>query len=124
MVTRVKRFCCLAPAIVIAVATAAGDPTPTPKPVRGTLEYAKKHVLYAPRPILSPVILSKRLTGAGIFALHVRPDGTVSAVDVLRSTGHDELDSASIAALYKWRFYPGQFKVVRVPLTYTSRYGR
>jgi TonB family protein len=82
------------------------------------------HVLYAPRPILSPGILARRLTGTGLFALHVRPDGTVSAVEVLQSTGHDELDAASIAALYKWRVHPGQVKILRVPLTYTSRYGR
>ena len=124
MVARLKLLLCSALAIGIALTSAAANPTPTPKPARGTLEYAKSHVLYAPRPVLSPTILARRLTGAGLFALHIRPDGTVSAVDILQSTGHHELDAASIAALSKWRFYPGQLKIARVPFTYTSRYGR
>jgi hypothetical protein len=41
-----------------------------------------------------------------------------------QSTGHEELDAISVAAFSKWRFYPGQFKVVRIPITYLGRYNR
>jgi hypothetical protein len=30
------------------------------------------------------------------------------------------MDLASIAAFSKWRFYPGQFKIVWIPITYTA----
>jgi TonB family protein len=62
------------------------------------------------------------LSGKGLFALHIRPDGTVSDVQTLQTTGHNELDNASIAAFSKWRFYPGQVKVVRIPITYIGRH--
>jgi TonB family protein len=124
MVTRVNFFHHAAIAILLGAFAVQADPASDAKPARGTVEYAKRHALYAPRPQLSPAVRARRLSGKGLFALHIRPDGTVSDVQALQSTGHDELDAASIAAFSKWRFYPGQFKVVRIPVTYTSRYSR
>jgi TonB family protein len=78
--------------------------------------------LYAPRPQLPDVALKKRLAGRGLFLSHVRPDGRVSRVDVLRSTGHAELDNAVVSAFKRWRFTPGTVKEVRTPVTFTGRY--
>ncbi len=72
---------------------------------------------FAPRPIL-PFGGRIRYTTTGIFMLRVRPDGTVSRVDIVRSTGYDTFDLASMDALYKWRFVPGSADNVRVPITY------
>ncbi|SRR6266496_313059 len=108
--------------ILVGTSTSRANPAPESTPARGTVEYAKRHALYAPRPQLSA--RTRYLTGKGLFALRIRPDGTVSDIQTLQSTGHDELDAASIAAFYKWRFYPGQFKIVRIPITYMNRYGR
>jgi TonB family protein len=124
MVTHVKLFHLIAVAILLDGFAARADPAPDAKPARGTVEYAKTHALYAPRPQLPPQVRARYLSGKGLFALHIRPDGTVSDVQRLQSTGHDALDAASIAAFSKWRFYPGQFKVVRIPITYTSRHSR
>src|SRR5438093_10866989 len=78
------------------------------KPARGTLEYAKSHALYAPRPEYPVEDCARGWGGAGVFQLKIKPDGTVAAVTVIQSTGHPALDEAGRAAFRKWRFYPGQ----------------
>jgi protein TonB len=60
----------------------------------------------------------QHLRGDGYFMMHVRPDGSVSKVDVLRSTGHKVLDDAAVGALAKWRFKPGTQSEVRVPFSF------
>lgn len=124
MVTRVKLFHYSAITIIIGLTTASADPAPAPTPARGTVEYAKTHALYAPAPILPAEVRARHLSGKGLFGLHIRPDGTVSEVQILQTTGHQELDAASISAFAKWRFYPGRFTVVKIPITYTGRYSR
>ena len=44
--------------------------------------------------------------GGGVFQLSVRPDGTVSNVEVLRSTGDKRLDEWGMRWAKKWRFRP------------------
>jgi TonB family protein len=44
--------------------------------------------------------------GGGVFRLSVRPDGTVSNVEVLRSTGDKRLDEWRMRWAKKWRFRP------------------
>lgn len=51
----------------------------------------------------------------GVFLLHVRPDGTVSNVEKLHTTGQRFLDRDVTKAFAKWRFRPGSVKEVRVP---------
>lgn len=55
----------------------------------------------------------------GVFLLSVRPDGTVSKVEVLQSIGHRGMDGDVTKALAKWRFRPNSVKEVRVPSYYT-----
>ena len=58
-------------------------------------------------------------TGAGIFICKVRPDGTVSSVDVRQSTGHEILDQAAIAALRQWRFKMRGGNLMKIPVNFT-----
>ena len=51
----------------------------------------------------------------GVFLLSVRPDGTVSNVEKLHTTGQRFLDRDVTKAFAKWRFRPGSVKEVRVP---------
>ena len=99
-------------------AVSHGQPSPSSQPARGTLQYAKSHALYAPKPEYPAEARLKHWTGAGIFELSVRPDGTVSDVRVLKRTGHDVLDQEGVSTFLKWRFYPGRFTQVRVPLKF------
>jgi TonB family protein len=91
------------------------------KPARGTLEYVKSHALYAPPPEYPRVDRVRGWGGTGIFRLNVKPDGTVSEVIAIQSTDHPALDESGKAAFRKWRFYPGQFTTVRIPLTFVYR---
>src|SRR5687768_688615 len=84
------------------------------------LKQGRAVAVYAPPPQLSDVARTKRLAGSGLFLSQVRPDGSVSRVDVLRSTGHAELDSCVIAAFSKWRFKPGTVAEVRTPVNFTG----
>jgi TonB family protein len=55
----------------------------------------------------------------GVFLLNVRPDGTVSNVEILQSTGQGFIDRGVISAFAKWRFRPNSVKEVRIPAYYT-----
>ena len=82
---------------------------------------AKHFALYAPPPQYPFAARARHLTGAGIFACNVRADGTVASVAVLKSTGHEVLDDAAVAALRRWKFKPGELHVVKIPLAFTIR---
>jgi TonB family protein len=73
-------------------------------------------VLYAPRPEYSYEARSKHLEGRGSYIMHVRRDGSVSRVEVVRSTGHMILDHAVVRALRQWRFKPGVFTALATPV--------
>ena len=85
---------------------------------------AKAFAVYAPPPQVPDIARAKRMAGSGLFLSRVRPDGSVSRVDVLRSTGHAELDSAVVSAFSKWRFKPGTVSEVRTPVNFTGNYTR
>src|SRR5207248_11702338 len=59
---------------------------------------------YAPKPEYPEAARANGLEGSGTFLLHIRRDGTVKSIDVLKSTGHRILDQAAIAAFRQWRF--------------------
>src|SRR5438034_7237844 len=62
--------------------------------------------LYAKQPDYPVQARSQHLTGSGLFAVHIRADGSVARVEVLKSIGHTILDQAAIAAFRHWRFRP------------------
>jgi TonB family protein len=82
----------------------------------------KAFAVYAPPPQVPDIARAKRLAGSGLFLFHVRRDGSVSRVDVLRSTGHRVLDTAVVSAFSKWRFKPGTVSEVRTPVNFTGNY--
>jgi len=62
---------------------------------------------------------AQRLTGSGVFILHVDArNGLVRSVQVERSTGHKILDDASIAAFGNLRFKPTGVLRVKIPVTF------
>lgn len=79
---------------------AQGHVTMTP----GLLRYIHNSTTYAPFPQYDTFALVHQFEGSGIFLLHLRSDGTVSHIDIVKSTGHLELDEDSISALRQWRF--------------------
>ena len=63
----------------------------------------------------------QHLEGAGLYRLNISPDGTVSSVIVLKSTGHSLLDRAAIHAFQQWRFRPGSVHVVKLPINFSMK---
>lgn len=98
---------------MLAAGSLDGAPEPQPNP--------REHAVYAPRPHLSYAAVRDRgSAGDGIFELHLRPDGTVAAVAVLKSTGHRMVDQEVAATFVRWRFRPGTRKTFRIPFSFRT----
>ncbi len=84
---------------------------------------SRSRAIYSPMPVYPFKARLHREGGGGIFRLVLRRDGTVSAIEVMRSTGIKELDVAAARALIQWRFTrpPDELKAVRVPVNFTMR---
>jgi TonB family protein len=63
----------------------------------------------------------QHLEGSGSYRLNIKPDGTVSSVTVLKSTGYILLDQAAIHAFRQWRFRPGALHALKIPINFTMK---
>ncbi|MGH8162946.1 MAG: energy transducer TonB [Rhodanobacteraceae bacterium] len=82
---------------------------------------ASERVIYAKHPEYPAEAIRQHLTGSGVFALHVRADGSIEQVETIHSIGHPSLDRAAIAAFRKWRFRAHNGPLVfRVPIRYVD----
>ena len=82
-------------------------------PTRASTD-VRNTVMYAPQPDYPIGALRRAWEGTGPFRCNVRPDGAVSSVIVLQSTGYAILDQAGISAFQRWRFKPGTVKAVKI----------
>jgi TonB family protein len=112
-----RNFYAVVAAVSFALLALARAQTPTPAIVNIAAEDLPKYALKFAKPTYPYELQARGIGGKGTFLLHTRPDGTVSAVDTLISTGNAELDTAAKSALMKWRFRPGPTKV-KVPITF------
>jgi TonB family protein len=72
-------------------------------------------------PVYSAAARARHLEGSGLFLLHLRSDGTVESVEVLKSTGQPELDQACVAAYRQWHFrqnIAATVHKVKIPMTF------
>jgi TonB family protein len=67
---------------------------------------------------------SRHQTGSGLLriTLNLRT-GSVMKVTVIKSTGSPILDNAARSAFLQWRWKPGKWKEIDVPVTYTMGSG-
>jgi TonB family protein len=62
--------------------------------------------------------------GSGFFAVFIDANtGVPTRVAMIKSTGHPTLDQAAIEALQRWRWKPGRWKEVDIPVTFTMASG-
>jgi TonB family protein len=62
---------------------------------------------------------AQRLTGTGVFVLHVDPkNGQVSSIDIEKSTGHKLLDDAAVKTFGNLQFKRHIALRVKIPVTY------
>lgn len=60
------------------------------------------------------------LSGRGTYRAHVKADGTVARVEVIKSTGNRSLDEAVVAAARRWRTKPGRKFEVDFPMAFVA----
>lgn len=60
-----------------------------------------------------------RHEGVGLFRLFLDvKTGGVGRITIVRSTGYASLDRAALVALQKWRWKPGQWKQIDLPVRF------
>lgn len=76
-----------------------------------------------PRPQYSNDERLNRHQGQVIFYAYVTTEGRTSQFKMAQSTGFRNLDGKTLAALKKWRFYPGQEGWVEIPFKWDIKGG-
>ena len=62
---------------------------------------------------------ARRHQGEGLFRIIINPaTGTVDQVVMIRSTGFLLLDNSALAALQSWRWKPGTWKQIDMPVRF------
>jgi TonB family protein len=62
----------------------------------------------------------RRNMGTGLYRQYIDlKSGAITNIAVLRSTGVASLDNSAMAALRKWRYKPGTWKQIDMPVTFT-----
>jgi protein TonB len=84
-----------------------------------SMSSAKAQALFSPRPEYPYEARRQKQTGSGVCVLVIDPGGNVTDASMASSTGSTILDNATMSAFKRWRFRPGAFSKVRVPITYT-----
>jgi TonB family protein len=89
------------------------SPTPhaTPKP----------RLLYAPAPSFPPGQSLPGQSGTGRFRLTFDPQGNVTDIRIVASTGNPYFDQAAIKTLRQWKSAPSQGWQATVPVTFRTR---
>jgi len=62
--------------------------------------------------------LANNWRGVGRFRIHLNEQGRVTAVGIVKSTGHPTLDESAIKALLAWQAVPGPKRDVDLPVTF------
>ena len=94
-----------------ATADATATPASTPKP----------RIVYAPAPAFPPGASLPGATGTGRYRLTFDPNGNVTNVQVVKSTGNPYFDQAAIKTLRTWKSAPSHGWEATVPVTFQRR---
>ena len=79
-----------------------------------------RDLIYAPRPRYPYEVRAKGQGGSGFFRIILDlSSGNVVKVTTIKSTGSPVLDNAAISAFRQWRFKPGKWKEIDLPITFT-----
>lgn len=76
-----------------------------------------------PKPAYSESERFAKHQGTASFVAYVNREGYPTQFRQVRSSGHANLDGKTLAALKKWRFYPGQEGWVEIPMRWDLRGG-
>ena len=74
---------------------------------------------YTRTPSVAPGARTWWYEGVGIFRIRIDPTtGVAKEVTILRSTGHVAFDRAALLALKVWRWKPGTWRQVDIPMLF------
>jgi len=93
------------------IAGATPTPNATPKP----------RLLYAPAPSFPPGQSLPGQSGTGRFRLTFDPQGNVTNIQIVASTGNQYFDQAAVKTLRQWKSAPSQGWQATVPVTFKTR---
>jgi TonB family protein len=79
----------------------------------------KARFSHRPFPDYPTAYRMRHFTGNGVFRMHVDEQGRVTAITILKSTGHKELDILAMKALAEWRGKPGPKWELDMPITFS-----
>lgn len=74
-----------------------------------------------PKPEYSMEERFQKQQGTVVFQAFVTDEGKLKDFKLIQSTGYKSLDGKTLAALKKWRFYPGQQGWVEIPQTWSLK---
>ena len=95
-------------------------PQQAARPGIASISNAKAAAVFAPRPEYPYEARSRKITGSGVCVLTIDPgSGNVTDASMAQSIGSPILDNATVSTFRRWRFKPGAFSKVKVPITYT-----
>lgn len=60
------------------------------------------------------------LSGSGVYRAYINANGKVTAVGVVKSSGHRILDEAVVQAAIRWKAKPGRKREVDFPATFVT----
>jgi periplasmic protein TonB len=85
-----------------------------------SISNAKASAVFAPRPEYPYEARSRHVTGSGVCVLTIdTASGNVTDATMAQSIGSPILDNSTTSTFRRWRFKPGAFSKVKVPITYT-----
>jgi TonB family protein len=82
-------------------------------------EELMRHALASPSAGYPEEAQKAKLSGSGLYELRINKAGAITGVVVVKSSGSAVLDSAAKAIFRKWRFKPGTFTSVRIPVSWS-----
>ena len=86
--------------------------------VFNTVEEFNRHVVSLTAPEFPWKAQRARVEGMGIYEFRIDRTGKPTEIVVVKSGGHFALDQAAQDAFIRWRFKPGVFASVRMPVTW------
>jgi TonB family protein len=83
-----------------------------------------RDAIFSPRPAYVYEARTRRIMGSGLFRLTLDlRTGNVVKVTTVKSTGSLLLDNPAVSAFEHWRFNPGRWKEIDLPITFTIASG-
>ena len=80
-----------------------------------------RNALASPGPAYPEEAQKAKVTGSGLYELRINKSGTITSVVIVKSSASKVLDQAATTTFRRWRFKPGIFTSVRIPVSWSAK---